>query len=484
MERVYTEVNNGVYRCGFAGSQASYDAAYDRLWAAMDWLEERLADRRYLMGDVVTEADVRLFTTLVRFDAVYHGHFKCNRQQAHRDAGAVGLRPRPVPDARLRRDRRLRPDQASTTTSCTRTSTRPGSSPRARTCPAGPSRTVASHWAGSRSSPWPLPRSTHGARPRARRRARGGPRAAAAGARDHRGGDGGRAGRRLGRGSLALLADAGHMATDAAAIVLALGASYVATRPAGPRSTFGWHRAEILAALVNALVLLVVCGYLAYAGISRLVDPQTVEAGPMIAFALVGLARQRGLAGDPEPVATPGAQPARRRHRGARRPGRLGARRRGRRGHLAHRLPARRPDRLAGDRGADPAAVAAPAAGLGGRSCSRSRPTGLDLDDVRDHLPACPASSTSTTCTPGRSPAGCQSSPRTSPSPTRRSREHGVGGILDRLCRVHHRALRHRPRDVPGRARDPPRARGPRRGALTRAGSGVHRIGPALPRHG
>ena len=57
-------------------------------------------------------------------------------------------------------------------------------------------------------------------------------------------------------GSLALLADAGHMATDAAAIVLALGASYVATRPAGPRSTFGWHRAEILAALLNALVLL------------------------------------------------------------------------------------------------------------------------------------------------------------------------------------------------------------------------------------
>ena len=91
-------------------------------------------------------------------------------------------------------------------------------------------------------------------------------------------------------GSLALLADAGHMATDAAAIVLALGASYVATRPAGPRSTFGLHRAEILAAMVNALVLLVVCGYLAYAGISRLAEPTTVEAGPLIGFALVGLA--------------------------------------------------------------------------------------------------------------------------------------------------------------------------------------------------
>jgi putative glutathione S-transferase len=81
MQRVYTEVNNGVYRCGFAGSQQAYDEAYDRLWAALDWLESRLAGRRYLMGDAVTEADVRLFTTLVRFDAVYHGHFKCNRQK-------------------------------------------------------------------------------------------------------------------------------------------------------------------------------------------------------------------------------------------------------------------------------------------------------------------------------------------------------------------------------------------------------------------
>ena len=81
MERVFTEVNNGVYRCGFAGSQDAYDEAYDRLWVAMDWLEERLADRRYLMGDTITEADVRLFTTLARFDAVYHGHFKCNRQK-------------------------------------------------------------------------------------------------------------------------------------------------------------------------------------------------------------------------------------------------------------------------------------------------------------------------------------------------------------------------------------------------------------------
>jgi len=81
MRRIYTEVNNGVYRCGFAGSQDAYEAAYDRLWTALDWLEERLAGQRYLMGDSVTEADVRLFTTLARFDAVYHGHFKCNRQK-------------------------------------------------------------------------------------------------------------------------------------------------------------------------------------------------------------------------------------------------------------------------------------------------------------------------------------------------------------------------------------------------------------------
>jgi putative glutathione S-transferase len=81
MERVFTEVNNGVYRCGFAGDQASYDEAYQRLWHTVDWLEDRLTDRRYLMGDAITEADVRLFTTLARFDAVYHGHFRCNRQK-------------------------------------------------------------------------------------------------------------------------------------------------------------------------------------------------------------------------------------------------------------------------------------------------------------------------------------------------------------------------------------------------------------------
>jgi putative glutathione S-transferase len=80
-KRVFTEVNNGVYRCGFAGSQETYDKAYDRLFTALDWLSERLAGQRYLVGDTITEADVRLFTTLARFDAVYHGHFKCNREK-------------------------------------------------------------------------------------------------------------------------------------------------------------------------------------------------------------------------------------------------------------------------------------------------------------------------------------------------------------------------------------------------------------------
>jgi putative glutathione S-transferase len=81
MQRVFTEVNNGVYRCGFAGSQEAYEQAYERLWTTLDWLEDRLTGQRYLMGDTITEADVRLFTTLARFDPVYHGHFKCNRQK-------------------------------------------------------------------------------------------------------------------------------------------------------------------------------------------------------------------------------------------------------------------------------------------------------------------------------------------------------------------------------------------------------------------
>jgi putative glutathione S-transferase len=75
---VYPNVNNGVYRCGFATTQSAYDTAFDSLFAALDELENRLAHSRYLAGARMTEADWRLFTTLVRFDAVYYGHFKCN----------------------------------------------------------------------------------------------------------------------------------------------------------------------------------------------------------------------------------------------------------------------------------------------------------------------------------------------------------------------------------------------------------------------
>jgi putative glutathione S-transferase len=78
---VFRDVNNGVYKCGFAGSQRAYEKAYAALFSRLDWLSERLARQRFLVGDTITEADVRLFTTLARFDPVYHGHFKCNRQK-------------------------------------------------------------------------------------------------------------------------------------------------------------------------------------------------------------------------------------------------------------------------------------------------------------------------------------------------------------------------------------------------------------------
>jgi putative glutathione S-transferase len=81
MSEIYTDVNNGVYKCGFATSQEAYDSAYRGLFARLDALSDRLARRGFLMGDAITEADVRLFTTLVRFDAVYHNHFKCNRNK-------------------------------------------------------------------------------------------------------------------------------------------------------------------------------------------------------------------------------------------------------------------------------------------------------------------------------------------------------------------------------------------------------------------
>lgn len=77
-ERVYHTVNNGVYQCGFATTQEAYEEAVYPLFETLDWLESLLGERRYLTGDRLTEADIRLFTTLARFDPVYNGHFKCN----------------------------------------------------------------------------------------------------------------------------------------------------------------------------------------------------------------------------------------------------------------------------------------------------------------------------------------------------------------------------------------------------------------------
>jgi len=80
-ERIYDTVNNGVYKAGFATSQDAYESAVYPLFETLDWLEEHLSENRYLVGDTITEADWRLFTTLIRFDPVYHMHFKCNRRR-------------------------------------------------------------------------------------------------------------------------------------------------------------------------------------------------------------------------------------------------------------------------------------------------------------------------------------------------------------------------------------------------------------------
>ncbi|MFP5070103.1 glutathione S-transferase family protein [Pseudonocardia nantongensis] len=80
-EGIFHDVNNGVYKCGFATTQAAYEKAYRALWARLDELSEHLATRRYLVGDTITQADIRLWVTLARFDAAYHGHFKANRHK-------------------------------------------------------------------------------------------------------------------------------------------------------------------------------------------------------------------------------------------------------------------------------------------------------------------------------------------------------------------------------------------------------------------
>ena len=80
-ERLYNTINNGVYRCGFAATQEAYETAYFELFEALDFLENYLKEKHFLIHNQLTEADIRLFVTLVRFDAVYYSHFKCNKKQ-------------------------------------------------------------------------------------------------------------------------------------------------------------------------------------------------------------------------------------------------------------------------------------------------------------------------------------------------------------------------------------------------------------------
>ena len=112
-QRVYDTLNNGVYKAGFATTQAAYEAAVVPLFETLDWLEDRLSQSRFLCGDALTEADIRLFTTLVRFDSVYHGHFKCNIRRIvdYRNLWAYTRDIYQLPGDR--RDRRFRPHQAA-----------------------------------------------------------------------------------------------------------------------------------------------------------------------------------------------------------------------------------------------------------------------------------------------------------------------------------------------------------------------------------
>jgi cobalt-zinc-cadmium efflux system protein len=245
-------------------------------------------------------------------------------------------------------------------------------------------------------------------------------------------------------GSLALLADAGHMATDAGGIVVALAASYVATLAGGPRSTFGYHRAEILAAMANALVLLVVCGYLVYAGLARLHDPVEVAAGPMVAFAAVGL------------VANAVSFLVLRRST----TGSLNLR--GAATEVLADLLGSGLVLLAGviiwttglDR-ADPLASLLIAAMILPRSIALLRdsavvlleiaPAGLDLGDVREHLLAVPGVVEVHDLHAWTITSGMPSLSAHVTVTEEALGEHGVGGILDRLCEctTDHFAVRH-----------------------------------------
>ena len=110
---IYENVNNGVYRAGFATAQEAYEDAFHAVFSALDQIEARLARQRYLVGADITEADWRLFTTLLRFDAVYYSHFKCNLRRIVDYPESLELPARPLPAARHRRDREHGSDQAA-----------------------------------------------------------------------------------------------------------------------------------------------------------------------------------------------------------------------------------------------------------------------------------------------------------------------------------------------------------------------------------
>src|SRR4051794_6751165 len=219
-------------------------------------------------------------------------------------------------------------------------------------------------------------------------------------------------------GSLALLADAGHMFTDTAAIVLALSASYVATLPATPRRTFGYHRAEILAALINAVVLLGVCGYLAVAGVRRLLDPVSVDASQMLVFAVVGLLANLVSV----------ALLATRREQSLNMRGAFLEVLGDAFGSAAAIVAALVVLTTGYDRADSLASLAIavlilPRAWSLLRDCLHvlleSAPPGLDMEAIRQHLAGAEGVTDVHDCTSGRSRAGCRPSPPTSPSPSR-----------------------------------------------------------------
>ena len=125
--RIYATVNNGVYRAGFATSQEAYEEAFRALFETLDWLEARLARQRFLCGERLTEADWRLFTTLIRFDPVYFGHFKCNLREIRGLPGAQPLSPRALPAGPASPRRSTSSTSSTTITRATGGSIRPAS---------------------------------------------------------------------------------------------------------------------------------------------------------------------------------------------------------------------------------------------------------------------------------------------------------------------------------------------------------------------